>query len=283
MMSAPGPGSPVVASTALEPVVGSQKVATSAVSPFFGYVGSGHGGIGGPGLPARTIWPPPAVGKHGLSVWPEQQSWLTPPLASIHSPALSVVTQAAPVHVAEQALPPQLSSRVSPQGFGPLSVEVLVMSGSVMVTVPARRAFGGQSDDSVYVVLPVVTIPSVRHACPARWPLSQVPGWPRALPEQRGQTWVDEVRNTSVSRWAAALTSPLWTSAVAAATLGVVKRLTMQTGRLAAKSGTGEPSVAPLTPSVALSSPAHDGLAVVSHPVRQRRRTVPKATGKLCE
>src|SRR5439155_9775837 len=26
----------------------------------------------------------------------------------------------------------------------------------------------------------------------------------------------------------------------------------------------------------------HDGLAVVSHPLRQMRRTVPKATGKLC-
>src|SRR5437899_2830173 len=111
---------------------------------------------------------PLAVGKHGLSVWPEQQSWLTPPLASTHSPALSVVTQAEPVHVAEQAVPPQLSSWVSPQGFGPLSVEVPVVRGSVMVTVPAGGAVGGQSDDSVYVVLPVVTMPSVRHACPAR-------------------------------------------------------------------------------------------------------------------
>src|SRR5207245_7318528 len=209
---------------------------------------------------------------------PEQQNWLTPPLASIHSPALSVVTQAAPVHPGEQALPSHLSSWVSPQGFGPLSVEVLVVRGSMMVTVPARRPFGGQSDDSVYVVLPVVTIPSVRHACPARWPLSQVPGSPRALPEQRGQSWVGEVRNTSVSRWTVALTSPLWMSAVAAVMLGVVKRLTMQTGMPAAKSGTGEPNAAPLIPFVALSSPAHDGLELVSHPVRQMRRTAPKAT-----
>src|SRR5438876_9851374 len=245
-MSAPGPGSPVVRSTVPVPVAGSQKVATSAVSPLFGYVGSGHRGTGGPGVPVRTIWPPPAVGKHGLSVWLEQQSWLIPPLASMHSPPLLVATQAAPVHRAEQAPPPQLSSFAAPQGFGPLRVEVPVVRDSVMVRVPAGGGVGVQLDESEYVVPLIVTIPSVRHACPARSPLSQVPGCPRALPEQRGQTEVGEVRNTSVSRWALALTAPLWMSAVAAVILGVVKRLTMQTGRLAAKSGTGEPSVAPL-------------------------------------
>src|SRR6266849_9275108 len=98
--------------------------------------------------------PPLAVGKHGVSGLPAQQSWLTPPLASMHRPWASWLLQALPAHVALHGVPLQLSSWTgtpvgSPgcavHGFGPVFVWVPVVSRSLMFSVPASwLGEGGQ-------------------------------------------------------------------------------------------------------------------------------------------
>jgi hypothetical protein len=165
--SAPGPGSPVTPSIVEVPVAGSQNVATSAPLPVFGYAGSGNGGVGGAAWPMRTICPPFAVGKQGSVVSLEQHTWLTPPFVSMHCPSAVVEAQAGPVQRAVHVPAPQLSSSLAPHGFGPASVDVPVVVGSVMVSVPAGTPAGTQSEESVKRLFPsaawTVTTPSVRH------------------------------------------------------------------------------------------------------------------------
>src|SRR2546428_12343958 len=87
-----------------------------------------------------------------------------PPFASRQFPAASCVAQASPVHVAAQAEPLQLSSCTatpvgSPgcavHGFGPGSVEVPVVSRSLMSRVATFcDELGGQSLEIAYTLLP---------------------------------------------------------------------------------------------------------------------------------
>jgi hypothetical protein len=109
----PGPGSPVVMLMRVDVVRGMQN--SAALTRVF---------PGVPGCPVRVMLPPPLVGKHGVAVLFEQQSWEMPPFASMQLPAGSVATHAAPVHVAVQLPAPQKSSCVcgpseSGQGAGP--------------------------------------------------------------------------------------------------------------------------------------------------------------------
>src|SRR5207253_10426156 len=88
---------------------------TSVPLDVFGNVGSFHGGLSDTGTPARSIFPAlvgfsALVGKHGLVVSPSQQSWLMPPLLSMHFPPAVFAAQASPVQVALQAEPPHPSS-----------------------------------------------------------------------------------------------------------------------------------------------------------------------------
>src|SRR5262249_44086521 len=246
-MSDPGPGSPGVASTVLAP---SHTVPTSVPVPVFGYVGSGHCGTGIAGVPTRTIEPPPAVGKHGRVESVEQQSWLTPPFASMHCPS-DIVWHAPPVHVASQVPPRQASSCAWPgHGFDPDSIDVPGVSGAVIAIAPAGVPAGGQSEDSVNRWFPgavmSVSVPSVRHACPFRLPPWQMPDFPMSEPEQRGQSSVGVVTYTSLSRCTVACTAPVARSAVPSVTLGLANRMTTQVGATV-NSGSGGPNVAPFT------------------------------------
>ena len=113
--------------------------------------------------------------------------------------------------------------------------------------------------------------------------MSQFPVAPITAPEQRGQSWLDELRKTSVSRSIVTLTAPLWRSAAPRVIFWLPKRLTRQTGTPAAKSGSGGPNVRPFTWSVAASSSVHPGVVLASQPVRHIRICVPNTTGKLCD
>src|SRR5438874_3361946 len=143
-MRAPGPGRPVTLSIVSTPVAASQKVVTRMPPVLvFGYMGSGQTGAGGSVFPVRTMAPPPAVGKQGVLVELLQHSWLMPPFESTQFPLASCETQASPVQVAAHGEPLQLSSLVSPHGFGPASVDVPEGSGSRMSSVAAFAAGAG--------------------------------------------------------------------------------------------------------------------------------------------
>src|SRR5262245_2422855 len=141
--SAPGPGRPVVALISVDWVRAMQKVvALTIVCPFV------------PGVPARVMLPPPLVGKQGVSVLLEQQSWAMPPLASMHSPLAFLPTQALPVQVAEQEPPLQLSSCVcgpaeSGQGRGPASEVAPVLNFSWMSRVPFGWGLSPKGEQSL--------------------------------------------------------------------------------------------------------------------------------------
>src|SRR5215475_5536609 len=113
--------------------------------------------------------------------------------------------------------------------------------------------------------------------------MSQVPVAPIVAPEQRGHTWVGEVRKTSVRRFTIALTAPVAGSAVPPVIFGEPKRFTRQVGTPAAKSGIGGPNVGPFACSVAVSFSVHADVVVASQAPRHIRSSVPKTTGKLCE
>src|SRR5262245_38843161 len=98
--------------------------------------------------------PPPLVGKQGVLVLLEQQSWEMPPLASMHSPLALVPTQAEPVRVAVQEPPLQLSSCVcgpaeSGQGKGPTSEVAPVVSLSSMSSVPFGWGLSPKGEQSL--------------------------------------------------------------------------------------------------------------------------------------
>src|SRR5215813_1990464 len=113
------------------------------------------------GLPARTIDPPPAVGKQDLVVSLLQQFWLRPPLASMQmgfpvDGSVPMLAQAVPLQLLLPQPPePQLSSCTgtpvgSPgfavHGFGPVNVAVPVVVGSRMSSGAASApGSGGQS------------------------------------------------------------------------------------------------------------------------------------------
>src|SRR5439155_26242337 len=167
---------------------------------------SGNGGAGGPGFPIRTIWPPPAVGKHGLAVSLLQQFWARPPLASmqIGSPvegSVPMLTQASPVQLfAPHPDPPQLSSWDAPHGFGPANLAVPEVSGSRMSSGATSAAgSGGQLEDRLYTLSPIawatVIVDSTVQARPVFAPLSHCPS------VQRGQTFPRVVRCTSEVRF----------------------------------------------------------------------------------
>src|SRR5262249_21277891 len=125
--SAPGPGSPVTASTVDEPDDASQKVATRVTSPVLGYMGSGNAGAGGAVLPVRT----PGDGKRGVVGSFVQQFWLRPPLMSTHCPVAVVLAHAGPMHLVSPQKPqPGGPTCVCPgHGGEPASVDVAVVRG----------------------------------------------------------------------------------------------------------------------------------------------------------
>src|SRR5262249_12761460 len=202
------------------------------------------------GVPTRTIAPPPAVGKQGRVESVEQQTWLTPPFASMHCP-LDIVWHAAPVHGVSQVPPRQASSCAWPgHGFDPDSVDVAVVSGSVIAIVPAGVPAGGESEEGVKRWFPGaggrVSTASGRAACPSRLPPWQTPDCPMSEPEQRGQSSVGVVTYTSLSRCTVAFTAPVARSAVPSVSLGLANRMTTQVGATVNR-GSGGPNVAPFT------------------------------------
>ena len=94
-------------------------------------------------LPWRWIAPTPLpVGKQGLVVSLEQQTWEMPPLESMQFPLASCVEQAFPVQPAVQAPPPQPSSALWPidlQGSGPGVLTFSVVKGRSMSRLAWRR------------------------------------------------------------------------------------------------------------------------------------------------
>src|SRR5437870_5332777 len=79
----------------------------------------------------------------------QQHTWLTPPFVSMHCPSAVVEAQAGPVQRAVHVPAPQLSFSLAPHGFGPASVDVPVVVGSVRVSVPAGAPAGTQSEERV--------------------------------------------------------------------------------------------------------------------------------------
>src|SRR5262249_40604923 len=102
-----------------------------------------------------------------------------------------------------------------PPGNGD-SVDVPVVSGRVMTSVPAFRSVGGgqsfESLKNLFVVAASATFtaPSTEHGLPTAGPLLHTPV------SQRGQTFVSSVRKTSESSWIVFVISPVWRFAVPA-------------------------------------------------------------------
>src|SRR6266850_1170026 len=134
-ISAPGPGRPVDELMVNVCVAASQKVATRVPVPVAGYCLLPHAGLAGMAFPVREI----AAGKHGVTEELLQQFWLRPPFASTQVPSGVLLEQANPPQAVPQPEPPQLSCSGCPwQGFVPGSVDVPLVSGSLMSRVPAN-------------------------------------------------------------------------------------------------------------------------------------------------
>src|SRR5207248_1310145 len=125
-MSAPAPGRPAMPLIVLLCVAAMQKTAASCrVLAVLGYVMSGNAGWGTARAPIReTVWSPPLVGKHGCALF-EQQNWLIPPFSG------GVDGQLAP-----QVPTPHESSWLAPHSFAPVLLDVSVVSGCWMLSLP---------------------------------------------------------------------------------------------------------------------------------------------------
>src|SRR5439155_7813655 len=271
---------------------------TTVPVDVFGNVGSFHAGLTGMGTPVRSNFPALAgfavlVGNHALVLSPTQQTWLSPPFASMHLLSDVLVLHASPVHVALHAEPPHWSSCTgtptegSPawglHGLGPASEAAPEVSGRWIGSEPANcdvALSGGQSRLTLYVLSPAawatVTVPSTVHDLSAFGPDVHAPLL------QRGHTSPAVVRNTSEKRSTVRVTSPVCRFVVPVTSFW--KRLVTQTGTLAARSGRGGPKTSVLIEFTPVGPVmVQTGVAVVSQPLRQSFRFEPPTTGKLCD